>query len=60
MSELLPAPIRLMQSIEVVYPDDELKQQYYVNGRLCGLLGAMYEDIPEVQMTIDRILAERS
>jgi hypothetical protein len=59
-NELYPAPIRLMLSINNEYPDDELKQAHYVNGRLCGIIGAMYEDNDYVRDTIDRILATRT
>jgi hypothetical protein len=57
--QLYPAPVRLMLSIPVEYPDDPLAQAQYVNGRLVGILGAMYEDNEYVRDTIDRILANR-
>jgi hypothetical protein len=49
-----------MLTIPVEYPNDPLKQAHYVNGRLCGIIGAMYEENDYVRDTVNRILEERA
>lgn len=56
--DMLPAVIRLAKSIPVEH-EDPLKQAHYVNGYLIGLLNAMYDELPEVQQTIDHILSTK-